>query len=80
MSFMDWNPLPPKGSTEEWDIEHEGGGGRVFWGVAKVLWWGFLGFAALVVLVSSPAAFAVTALLTAILWKLYKREAHEEED
>jgi len=84
MKHPDWKPLPPRylgenaprnpaGASELLEDGFKGLG----WGLGKLgkgLWGAFLVFAALVVLFTSPFAFAVIALLTAIVWKLYKSE------
>jgi len=76
MSPMDFKPLPPASDSpaKEWDFERESTAVWVLKGVLKGLWWGGLGLGALVLLFTEPVGFAVVALLTAILWKLYKSD------
>jgi len=80
MSPMDWKPLLHTSSApEEWDFERESTAAWLLKGVLKGLWWGALGLGALVLLFTEPVGFAVVGLLTAILWKLHKREQREED-
>jgi len=71
MSPLDWKPLPPTSDVpEEWDFERESTAAWLFKGVLKGLWWAFLGFAALVVLFTSPVGFMVAVVLGWILWRV----------